>query len=382
SALLSTVGFVLQDVVADTMSTEVVDRSQPPEKVEEELAYVQILGRLAISIAGVLVAYLGGWLAQHLPYEEVFKISLIIPVISVIGVTIVKLDVAKPTPINCKILCGGLLFALFVIGMGYGQYHQWDSQLLKTLFHYSQEIVFLVSLGVITYMLSLVLADIPPETRSFIIKTAIVIFIYRAMPSVGPGLQWWEIDVLHFNEQFFGVLSQIGALLSILGMWLFSDYIAKKPAHHTLVWLTIVTTILFFPIIALYYGLPQQIGISPKSLVIIDTALESPFAQLSMIPLLTLIAIYAPEGHRATWFALMASLMNLALTAGGLLTKYLNQLFPVSREMVKNGVMVSIADYSNLGLLMIIVTILNFTVPLVTIYYLMIKPKAKPIGRN
>ena len=39
-------------------------------------------------------------------------------------------------------------------------------------------------------------------------------------------------------------------------------------------------------------------------------------AQLSMIPLLTLVAIYAPAGHRATWFALMASLMNLALVAG------------------------------------------------------------------
>ena len=45
-------------------------------------------------------------------------------------------------------------------------------------------------------------------------------------------------------------------------------------------------------------------------------ATTSPFAQLSMIPLLTLIAIYAPEGHRATWFALMAlSLWGLMMTA-------------------------------------------------------------------
>ena len=50
-----------------------------------------------------------------------------------------------------------------------------------------------------------------------------------------------------------------------------------------------------------------------------------------MIPLLTLVAIYAPSGHRATWFALMASLMNLALTAGALGTKYLNLIFPVDR---------------------------------------------------
>ena len=50
-----------------------------------------------------------------------------------------------------------------------------------------------------------------------------------------------------------------------------------------------------------------------------------------MIPLLTLIAFYAPPGHRATWFALMASFMNLALVAGQLQTKYLNQIFVVER---------------------------------------------------
>jgi len=377
SALLSVIGFVLQDVVADTMSTEVVDRNQPKEKVEEELAYVQILGRLAISFAGVIVAGLSGWLAQIFSYETMFKIGLLIPLISITGVSIVKLDVAKPSPINCKILCGGLAFAVFVIFMGYGEYQHWQNHLVAFIFKYSQEIVFLVSLGVIVYMLSLVLKDVEEKTRKFIIKTAIVIFVYRAMPSVGPGLQWWEIDVLHFDKAFFGTLSQIGAILSILGMWLFSDFIAKKPAHYTLLWLTVITTILFLPIIGLYYNIPQSFGLSPKSVAIIDTALESPFAQLSMIPLLTLIAIYAPEGKRATWFALMASLMNLALTAGGLLTKYLNEIFPVSRQIVENGKIITPMDYSNLGILMIIVTVLNVTIPVVTIYYLMIRNSSK-----
>lgn len=375
SALLSVIGFVLQDVVADTMSTEVVDRNQSEEKIQEELAYVQILGRLAISLAAVIVAGLSGWLAQIYSYETVFKISLIIPLISIIGVSIIKLDVAKPSPINCKILCGGIVFAIFVVLMGYGEYQRWNNTLLKFIFSHSQEIVFLVSFGVIVYMLSLVLEDIELKIRSFIIKTAIIIFVYRAMPSVGPGLTWWEIDVLGFDKAFFGTLNQIGAILSILGLWLFSDFIAKKPAHYTLIWLTIVSTILFLPIISLYYNIPQSFGIDPKTVAIIDTALASPFNQLSMIPLLTLIAIYAPEGKRATWFALMASLMNLALTAGGIFTKYLNEIFEVSREVVENGKVIIPQDYSNLGILMIIVTILNTTIPIVTIYFLMIRKR-------
>ncbi|MGL1311224.1 hypothetical protein ACSTKO_24730, partial [Vibrio parahaemolyticus] len=57
-------------------------------------------------------------------------------------------------------------------------------------------------------------------------------------------------------------------------------------------------------------------GFGAHTIVLIDSAAASPLDQLSMIPLLTLVAIYAPSGHRATWFALMASLMNLALVAG------------------------------------------------------------------
>ncbi len=49
-------------------------------------------------------------------------------------------------------------------------------------------------------------------------------------------------------------------------------------------------------------------------------------------------AFYAPAGHRATWFALMASLMNMALVAGQLQAKYLNQIFVVER-----------GDYGELG---------------------------------
>jgi hypothetical protein len=42
------------------------------------------------------------------------------------------------------------------------------------------------------------------------------------------------------------------------------------------------------------------------------------------------VAIYAPEGKKGTWFALMVSLMNIALSAGGLLTKYLNKIADIN----------------------------------------------------
>ena len=96
-----------------------------------------------------------------------------------------------------------------------------------------------------------------------------------------------------------------------------------------------------------------------RTIAIIDAATTSPFAQLSMIPLLTLIAIYAPAGHRATWFALMASLMNLALVAGALQTKYLNEIFVVSR-----------GNYENIPYIVGICLVAGFVVPVAAILIL------------
>ena len=63
-----------------------------------------------------------------------------------------------------------------------------------------------------------------------------------------------------------------------------------------------------------------------------------------------------PTRHRAPWFALMASLMNLALVAGQLQTKYLNQIFVIGR-----------GDYMELGPLLISVAVLGLVVPLAVI---------------
>ncbi len=75
-----------------------------------------------------------------------------------------------------------------------------------------------------------------------------------------------------------------------------------------------------------------------------------------MIPMLTLIAIHAPAGKRATWFALMASLMNLALVAGQLLTKYLNWIFEVDR-----------GQYADLPTLVVAAVVIGFVAPVVVI---------------
>jgi MFS family permease len=356
ASIITVIGYVLQDVVADTMSTEVVDRTQSREDIEHELAMIQVLGRLSLGIAVFAVSGLGGWLAQIYSYGTIYSISLFIPILSILGVVLIKLNPVESIPLNRPIFFGGFIFAIFTILMGYGE------------IPYSQEIVFVVSLGVVLAMLKILINDLDDTTKKQIIMTMIIIFVYRAMPNIGPALQWWEIDVLRFDEPFFGTLSQIGAAIALLGMWFSSRYIIQQAIGKVLMFLTVLGLFLSLPVIGMYYGLHTKFGLDAHTVALVDTAVSSPFSYISGVLMLTLVAIYAPEGKRGTWFALMASLMNIALSASGLLTKYLNQIFVVTREVKENGVLTSTANYDNLGILLWIVTIVGTVLPILVIW--------------
>ncbi len=353
-ALLIVLGAVIQDVVADAMSSEVVartDESGAPRAdadIRAELGMVQVLGRLALGIGILSVAGLSGWLAQHLTREQVFLCGLVIPLLSVVGILAASTETAERRPLDWRILGGGIAFGAFVVSVALGGVP------------YAQEVVFVGSMAIVLTMLHLVTRDIDPKTRRSILFASVIIFAFRATPGVGDGYFWWSLDVLKFDEAFYGVLRQTAAVIAIAAMWLFSKQLTEYSVTTVLFWIAVAGTILSLPNIGLFYGLADwtqaTFGFGARTIAVVDAATSSPFAQLSMIPLLTLIAYYAPEGRRATWFALMASLMNLALVAGQLQTKYLNQVFTVGR-----------GNYAELGDLLITATVIGFVVPVAVI---------------
>jgi hypothetical protein len=352
--MLIVLGTVIQDVVADAMSTEVVERvdaaglARPDADVRADLGMVQVLGRLAMSVGILVVAGLSGWLASILGRQTVFLMGLVIPTLSVIGVILIRTETTERRAIDWRILGGGIAFGLVVSALGFGD------------FPAAQEVVFAISMAVICWMLILVTRELDQKARLSIMFAAIIIFVFRAMPSVGDGYFWFSIDVLKFDETFFGHLRQTAAIISLVTMWVLSKQLTEYSVVRTLAWITVLATLLALPGIGLVFGLhewtQQQFGFGARAIAIIDTAATSPFAQLSMIPLLTLTAYFAPAGHRATWFALMASFMNLALVAGQLQTKYLNEVFTVGR-----------GEYGELGILIVVVTTIGLVVPLAVI---------------
>ena len=403
SVLLAPVGYVVQDVVADAMTVEAVPRvDDEGREIDADTlrlmhTTMQTLGRVAIIGGGIFVSLLNVLLFQDaasMPEEQkvatyihIYELSLAIPVVSVLGVVLgglmkrrqlkrlqdsgmdaqqaasLAFEGNEKTEPNWWILGGGLIFVVFTISMG-----------LSDVSH-NKEVIFVGSMAIVIFMMSRLIKVLKPDDRLILVGTAVIIFIYRAMPSPGAGQTWWMIDELGFDQQFLAILSLISSVLTLFGMFIFRRFMAERSIAYVIVFLTIASTILYIPIVGMFYGLHQWTAaitggiVDARFIALADTALESPLGQIAMIPMLAWIANSAPSHLKATFFAVMASFTNLALSASQLGTKYLNQLFTVSREVKERGteILTSPANYSDLGWLMLSAMMLGFLVPIAAV---------------
>jgi hypothetical protein len=264
----------------------------------------------------------------------------------------------RPAP-NWWILGGSVLFVAFTLGMGFSR------------IPWNQEIIFAGSLAIIAFLIAKLTRELEPEARATLIGTAIVIFLFRAVPTPGDGLTWWMIDELKFDQRFLAVLSLISSVLTLFGMFLFRRFMAERSIAYVVGFLTLLGTLLSLPIVGLYYGLHHWTAaatggvVDAHFIVIVNTALESPLGQISMIPLLAWIANSAPQNLKATYFAIMASFTNLALSASQLGTKYLNEWLVVTREVkdAATGAVQIPADYNHLGELLVVQLLIALALP-------------------
>ena len=157
---------------------------------------------------------------------------------------------------------------------------------------------------------------------------------------------------------------------------------AERSIAYVITFLTLVGTFLYMPVIGMYYGLHEWTAsltngvVDARFIALVDTALESPLGQVAMIPMLAWIANSAPANLKATFFAVMASFTNLALSLSQLGTKYVNQVFLVTREVrdAASGPVTVPADYSELGVLLITVSAIGLLLPLAAIGLVKLTP--------
>ena len=403
ATLLAPSGYVVQDVVADAMTVEAVPKFDKDGKrfaeadIKAMHTTMQTLGRFAIISGTVAVSVINvvmfegvgalGEAEKAAIYADIYLLALFIPAVSVAGVTLASLtqhrraarlrakgvedekieadlfgqpEKVKP---NWLILGGSVAFVVLTLATGVG-----DAP-------YAQEIIFLGSMAIVVFLIRRLLLEFAPDLRGPLIGTAIIIFVFRAVPLPGSGATWFQIDVLGFDQQFISLLTLITSVLTLAGLVVLRPLMARRSIAYIVVLLTIAAGVLSLPNIGLYYDLHHWTAawtdgvVDARFIAIMDTALESPLGQVAMIPMLAWIARNAPENLKATFFAVMASFTNLALSASSLLTKYLNEVFTVTRAVrdPASGAIAVAADYSQLGWLLISVVVLGVAVPLAVI---------------
>ena len=269
-------------------------------------------------------------------------------------------EMTKP---NLLIIIGSIIFVIFTLAVG------------TSNIKFSQEIVFVGSFAIILFLLIKLSKELDANAKKMLLGTAIAIFAFRAMPGAGQGGSWFEIDVLNFDQEFLSLLGLIASILTIIGIFILRPLMEKSSMTKLIVILSIAGSFFILPSIAMFYGFHEYTSkltnglVDARFIAIFNTALESPLGQVSMIPILAWIAQSAPSHLKATFFAVLASFTNLALSASNLGTKYLNEVFVITREVKTNKGDIKVAeDYSELGMLLIVVCLLTLIIPILVTY--------------
>ena len=399
STLLAPIGFVLQDVVADALTVEAIPKTDEKgneidfKTLKSLNVVMQLLGRVSIISGTLIVSFINlimfsdsSEMSENekiVTYGKIYLYSLIVPIISIMGVVFSYISsksrlnkliknglafdkafnliypVLKATKPNKSIITGSIIFVIFTLSIGISK------------IPFSQEIVFIGSFLIIVYLLIILSNQLDAVSKRMLIGTAIIIFVFRAMPGVGQGASWFEIDVLKFDQEFLSLLGLIASILTIVGIFVLRPLMENASMSKLIIILSIAGSIFLLPSLAMFYGIHEITSkitngiVDARFIAIFNTALESPLGQVSMIPILAWIAQSAPSHLKATFFAVLASFTNLALSASNLGTKYLNQIFVITREVKsKTGEITIQADYSELGILLLTVLLLTLTLPI------------------
>ena len=247
STLLAPIGFVLQDVVADALTVEAIPKTDDKgneidfKTLKSLNVVMQLLGRVSIISGTLIVSFINLIMFSDssemsdnekiVTYGKIYLFSLIVPIISIMGVVFSYISsksrlnkliknglpfekafnliypVLKATKPNKSIITGSIIFVIFTLSIGISK------------IPFSQEIVFIGSFLIIVYLLMTLSNQLDAVSKRMLIGTAIIIFVFRAMPSVGQGASWFEIDVLKFDQEFLSLLGLIASILTIVGIF-------------------------------------------------------------------------------------------------------------------------------------------------------------------
>jgi predicted MFS family arabinose efflux permease len=132
-------------------------------------------------------------------------------------------------------------------------------------------------------------------------------------PSFGPALLYYQTDVLHFSQEFIGVLTALGSGAAVIAAFLYAPLSRRVPLR----WLIIASIG-----IAVAGTLAYLLYRSARAAVVIDIAYGG-ISMIVQLALLDLAAKACPRRVEATFFALLMSVYNGGVQGAEVIGGYL-----------------------------------------------------------
>ena len=143
-------------------------------------------------------------------------------------------------------------------------------------------------------------------------------------------------DGLDFSDFEVGLLYTFGALLGVVGLWLYDVFFFAHGWRHLYMWTTLVSAVFsFFQLCLLYkwtWGIPNIVFATG------DTSLQSAVQYIAFMPMCIMFLAMIPPGLEGTLYALITTWQNvaaeIAYDIGTLLDCFITN---VSNEAIEEG---------------------------------------------
>ncbi len=243
-------------------------------KREKECGKIQTIQWISITIAGIIVGLVGGYIADHYSYKVGYL--ALIPIYLIILGIVLKYKERNSLNDLKKVYNSSV--------------HQYQkTTLLENILSYKE--LF---------------------TNKKFLYTCLFIFLFNFNPSFGTPLLFIERDVFKWSGTFMGTLGAIISAISIFGAILYFKLHKKINVKKCLIYsvfigaLTTLCYLYFTPVSAIIYGI-----------------IFSVVGMFIFLNVMTFMAESTISGKEATSFALLCSTNNIAATISGLTGAYL-----------------------------------------------------------
>ena len=191
-----------------------------------------------------------------------------------------------------------------------------------------------------------------------IYKPILFIFLWQATPTSEGAMLYFLTDDIGFGPEFLGRVRLVTAASSLLGVWLYNQYLRRVAIKDVLLWTSLISVPLGLTQLILISHYNRELGIPDGAFVFGDDVVLSILGQIAFLPTLVLAAKLCPPGVEAVLFATLMSIYNGASTVGTEVGAALTKCLGVTEN-----------DFSNLALLTIICNVSSLF-PLVFIGWL------------